>query len=470
MRGAGRLFALQLIAAVLLSACQARNPWFTTGSAKVELLRIDNTFDQTYTSLGGADILGPVLTNLILEQSGYSIQYTTNAVLQYQPQAITRYKRGLMALGLELGIGMPSELVGRFVAAPFEVDPIFKDFYAQYNQGLYGNPITGLRYNARLERYEQYFENVALYRMRHDPQDQVHLLALGAWKCGPSCGADVNPQALVMINPKATQVFQPSQLGWSLTLTGFPVAEAYPVGDGLYEQVYENVVLIGDPSRPSSVHMQPVPVMVGITEGSMSPELMQAGFEFVEVQDGLGFQVPDYFISFLRHNGGLEAAGRPITRPAPALDYTIRQCFEHLCLVVLDGKVFVESLGYFYQSMRTPERRLPATPAQPAGRVQVETWPAYAMINSAQEQVIWVRVLLDGRPFEGQTAELRLVRPGTDAVRRYAFPATDFAGQAMLVLGKIRGDNATLVPYTVCAQVLELSEACAANDYVIWNP
>lgn len=486
---------------------------------------VDPTFNQFYELLGGRDILGPVISPVLIENE-INYQFTESALMVYDPQAPAGQRFGLAPLGLEMGVAEPpvppTESPGlRYVDGHI----IFPDFAAVYDllggAQYVGRPLTEGRFNPQEKRYEQFFENVGFYRLESDPLQTVHLLAYGAWKCDARCRSAPPLNSIIhlpapessalspgkycyyLYMPFVTQVFpgEPiltvettcqcvylpmvarssspeamfSQAVMSMAsgLTGRPLTDPFRANDGMMEQIFENIVLAANPDRPGEVSLLPLPRRLGILPDAPEAENQDPIMTFFPLHGDLGYNVPSYFLHFILLNGGLEVTGQPTTQFTRLSDNVYRQCFTNLCLDEERNspeglRIYPASLGDTYKKLFYPSVAMTESLVPTAQVVSLQVLESFSTVTSMERQEIGVSIQEGDTPLANVEPYLILTFPdGT--LQTFSLPPTDDNGQTRLELPLISASSGTLVPYQVCISRLTGEKFCVKESYLIWN-
>ena len=89
-------------------------------------------------------------------------------------------------------------------------------------------------------------------------------------------------------------------------------------------------------------------------------------------------------------------------------------------------------------------------------------------MTSQQSQEIAVGVMTNQQPSVGVSPLLTLILPdGSEKV--LPMPATGSDGQTRVEVPPISAPNGTLVPLLVCVSVVDGTEYCLRESYLIWN-
>jgi hypothetical protein len=479
------LFLVPLLV-LLLSACSAGGGKLAPVATPEGSQRLDPLFQEFYDNLGGASVLGPVISPSFI-YSNRKYQYTQNALLEFDGDAAPSEQFQLAPLGLDMDIVEP------VVSQPTQpgltyVDGhiIFGPFVPVYNRlggsRIVGRPLTEVHYNPEKQRFEQYFENIGFYWFETDPQDAVHLLAYGAWKCDTHCRFSTDETAIIYL-PKITpntldDLFTETVARLGTDFTGFALTGAYKAPDGKIEKIFENVVLAADPDNGNQVSLRRLPEAVGILKQTPVAPSGTHGMVFYPVEDDHGYNIPQAFLDFIMAHGGIENSGPPITELALTTEQVFRQCFANMCLDYHLRSNLPEllrirpaPLGYAYRDLhgisQTDNSNFQTSLAK---AITLQIYVKYELIPSNQSQEISAGVFVGDKPQSGYTPILSVSLPDGRQDNSY-FPPTGVDGITTKVLDPIPAQNGTLVPYQVCLSTSSKEMFCIKESFVIWgNP
>ncbi|HZW02559.1 MAG TPA: hypothetical protein VFF68_01430, partial [Anaerolineaceae bacterium] len=328
-----------IIALAALTACAAPSP--TAAPNDTGIHAVDPVFREFYKLLGGQELLGPAISSLF-DYENRRCQYTHNVLMCYDPLAKDIDRFSLYPLGRSVAVADPAENAEKLAASVF-VDgfPIYDEFLELYDRlqgAVYaGKPLTAARTNYLQNRIEQYFENVGFYRPLDDPDGEAHLLAYGGYLCDLDCRYNPPNNPGAIIRTGGSEVEQPFltslvRMG-GLSVFGQPLTRPYVAADGSVEQIYENAVLYAANGDTNSLRLRPVPQQIGIVSASpMVPNSEKQGMVFFEIENGLGYHVPEIFDHFIAQHGGREISGPPMTSLEQIKEQVFRQCFQNYCL------------------------------------------------------------------------------------------------------------------------------------------
>jgi hypothetical protein len=476
-----RIIAL-LIVALLITACGEAQGGFVLQPTLAGAYSIDPLFREFYDHLGGAAVLGPAITPSFDVESR-RFQYVQAGCMEYDPNAPGSERFLLSPLGLEMNIQEP------FVAPPTNENELYVDGHIIFRGfvNLYralggarfaGKPLTEVHFNPDKKRYEQYFENLGFFLLESDPPDAVRLLAYGSWKCAGQCESlppVANEITLPSLNPNAvTDLFTSivSRLGPGLT--GFPLSAPYLADDGMYEQIFEYVVLVVDAQNPSRIALRPLPEKIGILVEQPVPANGVEGMVFWPTSGDQGHNVPQAFIDFIILHGGTEVSGIPISELFLASDQIFRQCFTHYCLDYYMQSTTPDALrirpaafGYTYKELYFQTQDTSFAETQDLHEISLQVWEKHPFVSSTQSQEIGASLFEGTQPLRNVEPVLTLTMPdGTE--QSVYFPPTGLDGQTIKQLDPINAPNGTLIPYQVCISSLTGERFCVKDSFVIW--
>ena len=412
---------------------------------------VDVRFRELYDLLGGRDKLGAAISPRF-SRDGIEYQYTAAALMMYDPVS-NQYS--LASIGRKLGIAEPTSNP----SAPGGHD-IYEGFLPMYEMlrgtRFVGVPLTAVRYSEARRGIEQYFENLGFYQLETDTPNVVHLMYYGAWLCADACGADVPPVSAPDLPSVMDTPFSDALSRLAPEFTGKPLSLPFLAPDGIKEQIYENVVVVSDSSKPGGIALRPITAMLG-----------------VRVDFNAGFDVPQQFHRFIMENSGYELSGNVATAFAPQSDEVYRQCFTNMCLDYFPNKpeevqVQPTALGYLYKSRYYQD--MPAGDvAGSGGSLVLTVSEGYNLVAPNASQIISVYVSEDYQPLGGATPVLILTLPG-GAQRSYNFGATRPSdGFSTISLDPIDAPHGTRIDYQVCVQSNSGQQVCVADFFLIWG-
>lgn len=436
---------------------------------------VDPLFQKFYDKLGGEAVIGPAISSVFEDQETI-YQYTMSALLVYDPRAAEGEKLHLAPLGREMGIDELSAREAEFNGAGASSEAIDKKILPLYQKlgggGVVGDPLTKVHLNEEKKRYEQYFENVGFFWVAEDPQAEVQLLAYGAWKCDRYCRHKTPLNSRISLPTRKAAPFVRIVTSYGLEFTGFALSEPYLGADGNLEQIYENLVMQASPAAPEIVRLLPLPEKLDIQRDILLPADPSGEMYFFEVQGGLGYSVPAYFIEYIRKHGGLDFIGQPITHLAELDGKLFRQCFLNMCLKAVQSgegerQVSPEALGIRYRDVYYQPAVTPA-PDENSQDITFQLWEGFPMVSPEQEQEIGVAVFSNGIPLADIEPELDLLLPSGVWIHN-VMPPTNENGESQMMIDPLDVDNGTLIPYKVCVNTPKGQRFCLMDSYLIWK-
>lgn len=472
---------LAIIALTAVTACTApvqSNPPPDTG-----ITDIAPVFREFYKLLGGKDLLGPAISGLF-DYENRRCQYTHNVLMCYDPLAKDIERFSLYPLGRLLALDAANSSSEKLAASVF-VDgfPIYDEFldlYEQFQGPLYaGKPLTAARTNYLQNRIEQYFENVGFYRLLDDPSGKAHLLALGGYLCDLDCRYNPQNNPGAILRTGGSEVEQPFltslvRMG-GLSVFGQPLTLPFVAPDGNVEQVYENAVLYAPSGDFSSPRLRPVPQTIGIPPTPLGLDGEKQGMVFYEIENGLGFHVPEIFDRFIAQHGGREISGPPIQALEMIKDQYFRQCFQNYCLdydhqAPETLQVRMATLGPAYLETMQIDPALIVRFVYSPETVTLQASESHTHQPPGESQWIEVHVLrkLDESPIPEVEGFVRLHLPdGSEWVTR--FPPTNAAGAARVEIPPMDLPNSSVISYEACLNVPSEERICVDGSYLIWE-
>lgn len=525
---------LLLFFGLVLTACGSLNEGAKTGSAgSARTYAIDDQFKTMHKRMD--EICGQAISPLF-EKKGKKYQYTVSCLFVNDPAQSVIKINSLAPLGYQWHVKEPDEpepeeegklyLNGHVVWE--EVEEIY---YKKYGSGIIGLPLTGVHYDPTRKRYEQYFENMGFYRFVDEPEFQVHLMPYGSWMCQKAClQVDVIPNAIPVKPPApddlvlqaAEEAFLSTADRWGRDFVGLPLSTTYLAQDGMYEKVFENMVMYASPDSLARVQLRPLPQIVRIEPEMPGPPFDDPLMVFVKTIGELGYNVPVQFWTYITLHGTVEISGNPITELHRYGTGVSRQCFTNFCLeyhksAPEDLKVRPSALGLSYTlapalilptdlptsepqsatqptEIPTPEPQqvyvepptpttpplptptmppqpLPTTPAQPTHipqKIEVKVWERFSMLPPNQVQEIGVALFEGFQPLSGVGFSCTVFLPDGVALTT-VMPPTSLSGQTSVTLDPIDIPIGTIVPYQVCITNLLEIPVCVSDSFMIWD-
>ncbi|MDR3577693.1 MAG: hypothetical protein P4L50_27825 [Anaerolineaceae bacterium] len=465
-----------------LSACEA-SPALSPTPTISGTFDVDPLFKEYYRNLGGQDLLGPAISELI-DQNNLQCQYTTNALMCYNALATDSDRFYLASLGQKLGVhddpnAVPPTPDTRIVNG-YGIYPDFASLYDTLDKsGSIGKPLSQVRYNYDQQRVEQYFEKVGFYHRFDDPSGTTRLLPYGAYVCGEDCAYTIAPtDAFIPQRQEISSPFAASleRMG-GLQVFGRPLTEPYKAPDGSLEQVYENVVMYTTADDPATLHLRQLPILLDMTTTPPGPKIygLKENMVFYPVQGDLGYHVPVMFDHFIAEHGGMEISGQPIADPMMVKGQNVaRQCFENYCLdydpnATADLRTRMAPIGMQYLNKANPATisRVPFAP----DNVQLAVDEDSPQITSNDPQTIALTVLQKngGLPMPDISANVKINLPD-GSNQNMSMPPTGADGKTSLTIPAMPNlANGSLVAYEICLNVPVDNPPCISDSYLIWN-
>ncbi len=474
-----------LVVTFLVTACGANGGLDPqTQSTVVGTASVDPLFREFYDHLGGASVIGPAISPSF-DYDNRRYQYFQAACMEYDPSAPSSERFHLCPLGLDMNIIEPavpdSDASHDLYVSEHFIYQGFVEMYRKLGGARFvGRPLTEVHYNPDKKRYEQYFENLGFFWLEGDPPQAVHLLAYGSWKCAEQCPSQP-PSANEIILPTVT----PGRLSDEFTqivsrlgsvLTGFALTPPYQAEDGLYEQVFESLVIAVDAQDPARIAMRPLPEKIGILAGEPIPPNNVEGMYFWPTDGELGHNVPQAFFDFILQHGGQEVSGNPTSELFLASDQVFRQCFANYCLDYHMGSNIPDALrirpaplGYTYKDLFYHEQGDNSfVQSQDLHQISLQVWEKHPFVTTKEAQRIGVSLFEGNQPLKDVEPVLTLTMPD-GSQQSFYFPPTGSDGQTSKRLGPISAPNGTLIPYEVCISSITGERFCVKDSFVIWN-
>ncbi len=323
-------------------------------------------------------------------------------------------------------------------------------------------------------RVAQYFENLGFYTSASDPNDDVHMLAYGAWDCDVNCRYQPPSAAMVSQQTVFSQPFLESLSRLGSDFIGEALSDYYRAPDGAIEQIYENFVVYAPPDNMRLINLRPLPSLVGYPPMPLVPRIIANGLVFRLIEGNLGHNVAGVFDGYIAMHGSMLFSGPPISEIFQEGNL-YRQCFTAYCLDYDQNapeplRVRPVPLGRRYLELYPPkgliEKGLSPTPKD----LLLLMGEDYPMISSGERQKINVKVVQasDNSPVPNIESILRLTLPGNKRLA-YTLKATDADGSSSITLNEISAPNGTVIPYQICLNTGSQSTVCKEESFLIWN-
>lgn len=430
---------------------------------------VDLRFREFYDIQGGQEVLGlPIAPMTNANDKQY--QLTENVVMVYDPHAPPGEQFNFEPVGLRLVTQTGAD-------APLPIPPtdgqriinghvIFDEFAPLFDRlggtRFAGHPLTEVRRNQALGRYEQLFEKVGFYRNFVDSPHQVRLLPYGLLACHTLQSADCGEQREdATLTNALSEPFLPIILRLGEGFAGKPLSAVYLAADNRLEQVYENVVVSADPGDLYKITLRPLPQLVGAPIHTPTTQRMEDSLSFYPVGDGsLGYNVAKAFLEYVVLHGGVEFSGAPVSEIFDANGMR-RQCFTNYCLdfdplAPQPMRIKPAPLGYEYLRQQGY--------TQP--KLQIRVWDEFPVLAPGQTQSIGVMVynetpnqpvskvqpILRIRQVNGETLEARLPPTQANGTTYFSTPGGDEAGSAF---------------YEVCVEWPGSEAVCARESWFV---
>lgn len=424
-------------------------------------LGVDQRLREFYSTSGGDQTVGLPVGG-VLSQGDTLMQVFENAIIVYNPSAPAGEQVGFMKLGHNFVTEDPTPR-GLVVEGQLQLNEhvVFDDFVSLFNGmggvRFVGYPLTSVRKNDEEGRYEQYFENLGFYRLYTDPPGQARLLPYGLYECNrnPSlnCERSVSPPADAIVSEPLLILMKRLN-----NLPGKPLSPLYLAPDGLYEQIYENVVVEFDVQNPRVIGLRPLPALIGIKPRPLEAPLSDEKFSFSEVQPNLGYNVRKNLLEFIAAHGGPELSGEPISGLFDSGGLQL-QCFENYCLIydAVRDVITPANLGYQYLKLQVSL----STP-----KMTMRVWEEFQYIAPGQKQLVSVAVFNQesNTPMADLQPALTLTFPDQSQAH-FIFPPTSSEGKSVL---EIAGTEQTgTVSYQVCVSWPGSAPLCVGDSWIV---
>jgi hypothetical protein len=210
--------------------------------------------------------------------------------------------------------------------------------------------------------------------------------------------------------------------------------------------------------------------LLGIQADQPVQEIKADWLSFYQVGEGLGYNVPTVFSSYIADHGGMVYSGYPITEYRLLPDGGYSQCFTNLCLEYHPTapeqiRIRPHTLGVEYQTYgSTPS----IVDSSISGALQINVREQYPLIPSGQRQVIYVEVSQNDSPVSGLEFSLSVKLPD-GITKSYQLAPTGDGGTTSIELDPINGPNGSIIQYELCVLDAVTPQVCFTRNYTIWN-
>lgn len=435
---------------------------------------VDPLFADFYQSKGGEKILGPIISPISVVD-GQTRQYVESGLMVFDPRNPESERFTLASLGLELGVSEngsypPAGRKGRVINGHLVIAE-FLEYYQQLGGARFvGKPISEAQYNESKRRMEQYFENLGFYKL--DNESKIRLLPYGAFACNKDCRQNEPSNSIPSLRPILPEPFLKKTLELGLPFVGKPLTGLHLSPDGNQEVIFENLVLFADSKTPNAVNLRPISVEVRRTAQELAAPQNSELTVFVEIRDGLGHNVPIYFIEYLNQFGGLGIAGDPISEVFSPKEGLYWQCFSNLCLqfnlqAESDQRLRPVPLGNEYKTIFYDQVR-DFSSNQTFQNLDIKSWEKEMYVSSDDYQELYVALYENGKPLKNCEPILIVTMPDGSQHKGY-FQPSDEEGRTSIKLAPIDAPSGTLIAYRICLPDVSEVNLCVGDNYLIWN-
>jgi hypothetical protein len=466
---------VSLLIIVLINGC---NP--APNSTSPGTFPVDSIFSDFYREFGDVTILGPAISPTFIKD-GITYQYVVAGLMAYDPKQLPLKRFHFSSIAsVEWKINGPVE--------PNPSDPNLRyinghriweeilSFYTQYGPDIIGLPLTGVATNDAKQRYEQYFDGIGFYRKYSEPPGQIHLMPYGYWMCGSNCqyheSDSVLPTASYSRDYSETeQLFLQASERLGYGFTGAPLTAPQLASDGYYEMVFENVIMYLEPSNGNLIRLRPLPAWLGIQADQLRTATNTDWLSFFQIQNELGYNVPNSFLEYIANHGSLTYSGNPITEYHILTDGGYSQCFTNICLEFHPTapeqlRIRPHALGIEYHT--TGANTITSEPSI-VDALQINAWEEYPLIPSGQRQTINIEATQNDAPVRGMEFSL-IVKQPDGITKTYQSNPTGDDGRTSIGLDPIDGPNGAIIQYKVCVIGAVTPQVCFSRSYTIWEP
>ena len=445
-----------------------------SGSMSPGTYAVDPIFTDFYQALGGEEVLGPAISPSKRSESKTN-QYTESSLMVFDPlePISTRFK--LAPLGVSLGVAEDDSPGsengdGRIINGHLVIPEFLAAYKSLGGARFVGRPISEASFNLEKQRLEQYFENLGFYQL--EGRSEVHLIAYGAYACDRNCRDQAPVAGIPVKQPLLPDPFLKKTLELGLPFVGKPLTGLRLAPDGKQEVIFENLVLVADADSLDQVGVRPIAAQISESAQDLAQPEESDLSVFIEIEHGLGYNVPLHFVGYLEQFGGMQVAGQPISEvfsPEPGVYW---QCFTNLCLqfnlnVEGDQRLQPLPLGAQYKT-EAYEQVWDFSASQEIERIDIRVWEEDTFVSSMGSQEIHTAIYDDGKPLKNYEPLLIATMPDGSQRKAY-FPPTDEEGCSSIKLAPIAAPNGTLIAYRVCLFGMDEQENCVGDNYLIWD-
>ncbi|MBT3240875.1 MAG: hypothetical protein HON98_05775 [Chloroflexi bacterium] len=500
MKLKGKHIILVILASMLFVACSQSDNASNESTSSIK--EVDKLFKEFYAQQGGKERLGEAIS-ILQVKDGLKLQYLETSVMVFDPLSDAGQRFYFKAIGADLGYyeiapGRIYPQASDSVIDGYVIYPAFISVYQELGgESFTGNLISSWQINETNGRIEQHFENVGLYINLDDPESKPKLLPYGAMACRNDCREDTSiSSGLIDIN-LLIEPFAADAVALGEDFLGNHLLGAYQNPNGLNEVIFENAVLVAQNGNNRSFP-RPIAEELGYANQPLVPPLNNPNVTFILIDQGLGYNIPNFFVEYMKENGSFEFYGLPVSEMIEISDALFRQCFKNLCLEYHANiedeleQIFPSPLGYQYQSeifstygIQTetetlienpndldtePVAEISPTPQTAESQItgQLTLWENSALINSNEAQIIFAAVHNQGSPIAQVELVIKYIYPNNQTNVFY-FPETDENGYTEKALPLISAENGTIIEYQVCPRDAGLAILCENENFVIWE-
>jgi hypothetical protein len=231
--------------------------------------------------------------------------------------------------------------------------------------------------------------------------------------------------------------------------------------------------MVLDRNVPGGILVQPMVEMLGIVEEPLVEPRPDPLLEFIEIDNGLGHNVPRYFMEFIERHGGFWLSGPPISEVHAQSSGIYRQYFANLSLEFdlnkpEGSRLSLTPLGYLYKDQYyRPEKDFERS--QRLDNAKLLIYETISDLRKNQSQTIVVTIYQDGFPLKNREPILLMKLPD-GSQPTYRFPPTDENGKTSLTVPPINNaPRYTMIPYEVCLEAEVGHDQCKEENFAIWK-
>ena len=471
--------ALALLIIIISASCTPGAVTSSQSGNSAGVVEIAPAFREFYQIMGGEAVLGPTIANPMRSENNLYCQYTENAFMCFDDTASQESER-LFLYDLGNTFDLKNLTNGQ---GEYEVYEGFQELYDKLYGALHvGKALTPVQYNPAKHRLEQYFENVGFYQLYGTSDKEARLLSYGLFSCDGYCRYQGKPGSAIANQSDIVDLpFQPYiDRMFNSEAFGEPITKPFFYQNNEIQQVYDNVVFIGNPAIPSSVRLLNVPQILSMPQNAPAPQqyTIENNVVFYPTSGVNGYHVPLVFDTFLSRNGGFDLAGYPTIDVYEVIaGKQYRQCFANYCLdfdpTKPDGlNISMAPLGSAYLEHINLTEDLVVKFKFSPNSVDLMVSEAAAQISAEETQTINILALRKKDGLALGNVDVNFTLTTHDGISRSieGIAPTDASGKTSVTIPAMPElKNGMLISYEVCLNVPSDGPICKQDNYMIWD-